>query len=143
MSRRPLSFLLFLAAFAPSAAAQAEAWLQVRTPHFTVVSNAPEKDARRVSRQFERMQAVLVRVFPEAGLDSAAPESARAYGRPIVAGFTVNMTFKLFGDSDKILDLSQKARAGDASAEFELANDFFTGHGIPKDESQGLALLER
>jgi TPR repeat protein len=47
------------------------------------------------------------------------------------------------GDDDKILDLSQKARSGDPSAEFELANEFFEGKLIPKDEDQGMALLQR
>jgi TPR repeat protein len=35
------------------------------------------------------------------------------------------------------------AKAGDPAAEFELANAFFAGKDIPKDESQGMALLER
>jgi TonB family protein len=73
MPQRTYYLFFLLGALVSSAAAQGDTWLEVHTPHFTVVSNSPEKDARRVSRQFERMQAVLVRVFPEAGLDSAAP----------------------------------------------------------------------
>src|SRR5256885_11904098 len=65
--------LLFLpGALVSSAAAQPDTWLEVRTPHFMIVSNSSEREARRVSRQFERMRPVLVRVFPEARLDSAA-----------------------------------------------------------------------
>jgi TonB family protein len=85
------------------------------------------------------------------GLDEKAVESvrkwrfepARRYGKPVAAPLRVSITFKLYGTNDKILELSEKARGGDAAAEFELANAFFDGRDIPKDESQGLALLER
>jgi TPR repeat protein len=39
--------------------------------------------------------------------------------------------------------LSERVRSGDPAAEFELANAFFAGKDIPKDESKGAALLER
>jgi hypothetical protein len=56
----------------------------------------------------------------------------------------LSLHFQLFGnDSQKFIDLSDKARAGDPAAEFELANAFFVGRDIPKDEAQGMALLER
>lgn len=86
------------------------------------------------------------------GLDEKATEAvsrwrfepARRYGRPVPTHLTLNLQFKLFGaDVEKFSDLSQKARAGDAAAEFELANAFFEGTSIPKDEKQGMALLER
>ena len=68
----------------------------------------------------------------------------RRYGKPVVSRLRLTLTFKLFGnDSQKFIDLSQKARAGDPAAEFELANAFFAGRDIPKDEAQGMALLER
>jgi TPR repeat protein len=43
----------------------------------------------------------------------------------------------------QFIELSEKAKEGDPAAELELANAFFAGRDIPKDESQGLALLER
>ena len=55
---------------------------------------------------------------------------------------TLTLQFKLFGNH-KILDLSERIKAGDAAAEFELANAFFAGTDIPQDESRGAALLER
>ncbi len=71
-------------------------------------------------------------------------DPGRRYGKPVVSRLRLTLTFKLFGnDSQKFIDLSQKAQAGDPAAEFELANAFFAGHDIPKDEAQGMALLER
>jgi hypothetical protein len=37
-------------------------WTEVRTPHFTVVTNADAKDGRKVAEQFERFRAVFERL---------------------------------------------------------------------------------
>src|ERR1700727_719858 len=52
-----LAILLF-SALAP-ARDKTENWLQVRTPHFVIVTNGSEKQGRRVADQFERMRAVF------------------------------------------------------------------------------------
>jgi TonB family protein len=71
-------------------------------------------------------------------------DPGRRYGKPVVSRLRLTLTFKLYGnDSQKFIDLSQKARTGDPAAEFELANAFFAGRDIPRDEAQGMALLER
>ncbi len=44
----------------------APVWLQVTTPHFTVVTDANEKQARNIAAQFERMQAVFSTILPAA-----------------------------------------------------------------------------
>ncbi|MBZ5667086.1 MAG: TonB family protein [Acidobacteriia bacterium] len=86
------------------------------------------------------------------GLDQKAVEAvsksrfepARRYGRPVMIRLNLSVSFKLYGaGSAKILELTQRANTGDAAAEFELANAFFEGRDIPKDEGQGAALLER
>ncbi len=86
------------------------------------------------------------------GLDEKAVEAVRKwrfepgrrYGRPMITHLTIHLEFKLFGgNAQKFFDLSEKAKAGDAAAEFELANAFFEGREIAKDESQGMVLLER
>jgi len=86
------------------------------------------------------------------GLDEKAVETlktwkfepGRKYGRPVITHLTLHLEFKLFGgDTQKVFELSEKAKTGDAAAEFELANAFFAGREITKDESQGMALLER
>ena len=71
-------------------------------------------------------------------------EPARRNGKPVPSRFILSLHVKTSGgDQQKFLDLSQKSRTGDPAAEFELANAFFEGRDIPKDEAQGMALLER
>jgi TonB family protein len=73
MCRRFFVLLSLLAAFTIPAGAQADAWLEVSTPHFSVISNAAEKDARGAALQFERMRSVFARVLPDANMDAATP----------------------------------------------------------------------
>lgn len=40
-------------------ATRPDRWLEARSPHFVVISNGGEEQARRVSRQFERVRALL------------------------------------------------------------------------------------
>jgi hypothetical protein len=56
-----------------SAAERTDNWLQVTSPHFLIVSNSAEADARRTARQFERMRAAFQRLFPDANLDTPTP----------------------------------------------------------------------
>lgn len=74
MSRRYvlLCVLLPLLLFA-IAGAKTDTWLEVRTPHFLVLTNAGEKQARQVADQFERMRAVFHKRFPNVRVDDAAP----------------------------------------------------------------------
>ena len=84
------------------------------------------------------------------GLDEKAVEAVRTWrfepgrrnGKPVLTHLTLSVQFKLFGN-DKILELSEKVKSGDPAAEFELANAFFEGRDMPKDEKQGAVLLER
>ena len=86
------------------------------------------------------------------GLDERAVEAVsqwkfepgRRNGNPVISRLKLDLQFRLFGsDTQKFFDLSEKANGGDANAEFELANAFFQGKDIPKDETKGLALLDR
>src|ERR1700722_8586763 len=70
---RRLILFLFWPALVSTAGAQADSWLEVSTPHFRVISNASEKDARHTAIQFERMRSVFARVFPDANIDTATP----------------------------------------------------------------------
>lgn len=63
---------LFLAALAP-ARDKPENWLQVTSPHFVVITNSNEKQARHVADQFERMRAVFQKLFPRVQVDSGVP----------------------------------------------------------------------
>jgi Tfp pilus assembly protein PilF len=65
--------LLFLLAAPLWARDNAPSWTQVRSEHFTVVTNAGEKQGRRVADQFERMRWAFQTLFPKMQLDPAAP----------------------------------------------------------------------
>jgi len=52
-----------LAAHGVCFAANSEVWIEVRSPHFIVVSNAKENDARLVANQFETIRAVFLDLF--------------------------------------------------------------------------------
>src|SRR3989442_4936888 len=48
----------------------ADNWVEVRSPHFTVASDAGEKEARKVANQFEEIRALFLTAFPKIKLDS-------------------------------------------------------------------------
>ena len=73
MFSRIVPLLGIAACFVSTADGQTGSWLEVRTPHFLIVSNAAERDARKAAHQFEGMRSVFQRVFPEADLDSGPP----------------------------------------------------------------------
>jgi len=68
---------LVLALFAAIASAGLEAapapWLEVKSPHFTVITNAGEKQGRRTAWQFEQIRIALVNLWPWAKIDSGRP----------------------------------------------------------------------
>ena len=49
-----------------------ENWLEILSPHFTVVTNANEKTGRRIADQFERMRSVFHVAFPHVSIDNGA-----------------------------------------------------------------------
>ena len=65
---RTLACLLLAGACAANAS-QSPTWIEVRSPHFLVVTDAKEKQARRVALQFELIRAVFQRSFPRARVD--------------------------------------------------------------------------
>jgi|tagenome__1003787_1003787.scaffolds.fasta_scaffold20990102_2 hypothetical protein len=74
MSQRiRLSFAILLACCSFAAAEKQESWLEVRSPHFVVVTNANEKNGRRIADQFERMRSVFHVAFPKLQIDPSAP----------------------------------------------------------------------
>jgi tetratricopeptide (TPR) repeat protein len=63
-----------LLALAPSvAAAQPDRWLELRSPHFVVVSNAGEEKARSVARELERAREVFRGILDTARSDARRP----------------------------------------------------------------------
>jgi tetratricopeptide (TPR) repeat protein len=63
--------LLSLALLTP-ARARTEAWLQIISPHFVVVTNSGEKQGRRIADQFERMRSLFHVMFPKLPMETAA-----------------------------------------------------------------------
>lgn len=75
MSKRLLLLLpVFVAALA-QARDKAENWIEVRSPHFRIVTDANEKQGRQIAGQFERMRSLVHVAFPQLQVD---------YGRPLV-----------------------------------------------------------
>jgi len=86
------------------------------------------------------------------GLDEEAIEAVRTWrfkpamkdGAPVAVQIAVEVSFHIDGGSDsKFQKLFEGADAGDAKAQFELSQDFFSGSDLPKDESRGFAYLEK
>ncbi len=73
MSKRILLLLTLFAALVASARDKVENWLEVRSPHFIVLSDSSEKQARHVADQFERMRFVFHTLFPQANVDPGTP----------------------------------------------------------------------
>jgi tetratricopeptide (TPR) repeat protein len=50
-----------------------EHWLEVQSPHFIVLTDSNEKQARRIAGQFEQMRSVFHTIMPNAGSDAGSP----------------------------------------------------------------------
>jgi tetratricopeptide (TPR) repeat protein len=73
MGRRFPCLLLFAALVCRPCAAATEQWIEIRSAHFTVLTDAGEKQGRHVTDQFERMRWVFQKLFPKANVDPAEP----------------------------------------------------------------------
>lgn len=73
MLNRFASLLLLLLALTATCAAAPDHWVQVGSPHFTVYTNAGEKQGRHILGQFERMRWVFRTLFPSVNADPSAP----------------------------------------------------------------------
>lgn len=73
MSRRVLLIALLLTGSLAPAGDKIENWLQISSPHFTVVTNSNEKQGRRIADQFERMRSLFHSLFPNTKMDDGVP----------------------------------------------------------------------
>jgi tetratricopeptide (TPR) repeat protein len=48
-------------------------WLEVQSPHFVVLTDSNEKQARRIAGQFEEMRGVFHKLIPNAASDASSP----------------------------------------------------------------------
>ena len=98
--------MLLIALPRPLVAEKPQAWIRLRSPNFIVVTDASEKQARRVAYQFEMIRAVLREFFnsrssapdppviiiaakDEASLKPLLPEAYQAKGATHLAGLYV------------------------------------------------------
>jgi Tfp pilus assembly protein PilF len=66
-------FLRLAAPLAAQADDAKDVWVEVRSPHFIVSSNAGEKQARHVAQQFEEIRGLFQSNFPTLRLDPGKP----------------------------------------------------------------------
>jgi len=71
MSRHITALLIFFATLQVSASAPA--WVEIQSPHFTLITDANEKQGVHVLDQFERMRWVFQTLFHGTNVDPAAP----------------------------------------------------------------------
>jgi tetratricopeptide (TPR) repeat protein len=67
-----LCLAIALSAVQPLAAAEPQ-WIEIRSPHFSVVTDAGEKHGREVAMRFEQMRAVFSALLVKADVNSPTP----------------------------------------------------------------------
>jgi Flp pilus assembly protein TadD len=73
MLRHLAGLFLMFASITASASLTADRWIEVRSPHFTVLTNSNEKNARHIASQLEQMRSVFHTIFPTSADDNDAP----------------------------------------------------------------------
>src|SRR5215475_2320943 len=76
LALRARVIILLLSAFSSSAQAapsSKDAWFEVRSPNFIVVSNGAAKEAREIAKQFERFRGIFHDSFPKLRVDIGKP----------------------------------------------------------------------
>lgn len=68
-----LSAMVMLAGATAAVGAPPERWVEARSTHFVVLTDAGEKEARRVAGQFERMHMVFHTLLPAKGDETDPP----------------------------------------------------------------------
>jgi tetratricopeptide (TPR) repeat protein len=73
MSRRIGILLLLWACSCALAFAGPEQWVEVKSPHFTLITDSSDKQGRRILDQFERMRWLFQTMFPAFKVDPPQP----------------------------------------------------------------------
>jgi len=73
MFRKFAGCSILAAALCSQALAAPEQWVQVTSPHFTVITDSNDKQGRHILDQFERMRWMFHTLFPKANVDSTLP----------------------------------------------------------------------
>ena len=73
MIRRPLVLLFFVLLFSGRLISEQKPWIEIRSPHFRLLTNGDETEARHVLLNFELMRSVFESQFPNSKLETPAP----------------------------------------------------------------------
>jgi len=68
-----LSSVLLSSCCLPAPVEKQQNWLEVRSPDFVVITDANQKQGRRIAGQFERMRSVFQAAFPKLPTDPGTP----------------------------------------------------------------------
>ena len=71
--RRLAPFLFFSFVFSPRIWAGEKPWIEVSSPHFRVLTNGSQNEARHVAHEFEQMRSVFEQHDPQFRLEGGAP----------------------------------------------------------------------
>ena len=72
-SKRVCVLPVLLAATLSWARDKQQDWIEVSSPHFRVICDGKEKNARHIAEQFERMRLVFHTAFPDMQIDPSSP----------------------------------------------------------------------
>ena len=64
---------MFIALAATIRAEHRDNWIEIKSPHYTIYSNAGEHDGRRVAAQFEEIRSLFEQSFPKLRVDFGKP----------------------------------------------------------------------
>jgi hypothetical protein len=73
MRIRAILVVSLLSLFSIPARANQKPWIEVRSPHFRVLTNGSQNDARHVAKEFEQMRYVFADRHPDFRLEGGAP----------------------------------------------------------------------
>jgi len=71
--RTAILLLLAVGSAIALGAASREDWIEIQSPNFTVISNAGEKEARKIADQFEQFRGVFHNSLPQLRVDLGKP----------------------------------------------------------------------
>jgi tetratricopeptide (TPR) repeat protein len=127
MSKRWVRLFLLListtAVFSRAAMAGEATWVEVKSPHFSVVTDAGERRGREVATRFEQMRAVFGRLLTQAKVNTPIPLQIVAFRNtkelrqvsPLWHGKPVELAGLFQGSSDRcfiMLDMSVESPWG-------------------------------
>jgi tetratricopeptide (TPR) repeat protein len=73
MHKPLITLFLFCITLSAAATEPNDHWLQIQSPHFVVLTDSNEKQARRLAAQFEQMRSVFHVLFPNGASDTGSP----------------------------------------------------------------------